>query len=145
MLERSCLRRKPDHLQPGSHLFMSLYQSVGATQLYPNQTVLDSESVMQQNLGPGAELFASHGGFSNRYEAPAYQRAAIETYLANHDPGLPYYVANSNASNIGANGGVYNRAGRGIPDVRYVQYWQSADCPLRFLQCPTQFAWDTQV
>ncbi|EMC94319.1 hypothetical protein BAUCODRAFT_111098 [Baudoinia panamericana UAMH 10762] len=91
--------------------------SVGATQLYANQTVLDPESVMQDNLGPGAELFASHGGFSNHYTAPAYQQPAINTYFSQHDPGLPYYVANSNASNIGANGGVYNRAGRGIPDI----------------------------
>lgn len=92
--------------------------SVGATQLYDNQTVLDAESVMQDNLGPGAELFASHGGFSNRYEPPAYQKAAISAYFAAHDPGIPYYIAGINGSNIGANGGLYNRAGRGIPDIR---------------------------
>ncbi|KAK3678498.1 hypothetical protein LTR78_001795 [Recurvomyces mirabilis] len=91
--------------------------SVGATQLYSNQTVNDPESVMQDNLGPGAELFASHGGFSNRYKAPAYQKSALDTYFSKHDPGLPYYIAGPNGTNIGANGGVYNRAGRGIPDV----------------------------
>ena len=90
--------------------------SVGATRLYDTQTILDPESVMQGNL-TGAVFFASSGGFSNRYTAPAYQQAAISEYFANHDPGLPYYVANANASNIGANGGVYNRAGRAFPDV----------------------------
>ncbi|KAK5123597.1 hypothetical protein LTR85_002635 [Meristemomyces frigidus] len=102
---------------PGLIVSYPYITSVGGTQLYANQTVLDPESVMQDNLGPGAELFVSHGGFSNRYGAPAYQKAAIGIYFADHDPGLPYYVANSNASNIGSNGGVYNRAGRGIPDI----------------------------
>jgi len=90
--------------------------SVGATRLYANQTVLDPESALQQNVR--GELVASHGGFSNHFETPAYQSAAVSTYFANHDPGLPYYIANVNASNIGANGGVYNRAGRAFPDVR---------------------------
>ncbi|KAK4549497.1 hypothetical protein LTR36_006494 [Oleoguttula mirabilis] len=91
--------------------------SVGGTQLLDNQTVLDAESALQVNLGPGLELVASGGGFSNRYPVPAYQKAAISAYFADHDPGLPYYFANDNASNIGANGGVYNRAGKGFPDV----------------------------
>ncbi len=30
---------------------------------------------------------------------------------------MPYYVVNADATNIGENGGVYNRAGRGYPDV----------------------------
>lgn len=92
--------------------------SVGGTQLYPGQTIRDAESAMQDNLGPGAELFASHGGFSNRIPAPEFQKKALGRYFADHDPGLPYYIANANASNIGQNGGVYNRAGRGIPDIR---------------------------
>ena len=92
--------------------------SVGGTQIFDNQTVLDPESVLQVNLRPGFELFASHGGFSNRIRALAYQKAALDSYFANHDPGLPYYIANVNASNVGANGGVYNRVGRGFPDVR---------------------------
>jgi hypothetical protein len=47
---------------------------------------------------------------------PSYQAAAVEAYLADHNE-LPYYIANADATNIGANGGVYNRAGRGYPDV----------------------------
>ena len=40
----------------------------------------------------------------------------MSNYLASHDT-LPYYIANAGATNIGAHGGVYNRAGRGYPDV----------------------------
>ena len=91
--------------------------SVGATQLYDNQTVLDRESVMQDNLGVGRELFASTGGFSNYFGTPDYQKAAVSEYLTKYEPGHPYYVADANATNIGANGGIYNRGGRGFPDV----------------------------
>lgn len=91
--------------------------NVGATRLYDDQTVLDPESALQADLGPGAELFASAGGFANYFPVPDYQKTAVADYFKNHDPGLPYYTANENATNIGAGGGVYNRAGRGFPDV----------------------------
>ena len=91
--------------------------NVGATRLYDNQTVKDPESALQANLGPGAELFASAGGFANYFPVPDYQRDAVEDYFERHDPGLPYYRANADATNIGANGGIYNRVGRGFPDV----------------------------
>ncbi|WPH04960.1 Aorsin [Acrodontium crateriforme] len=102
--------------------------SVGATRLYPGQTVKDAESAMQVNLtaynaatgsggtDPTLQFFASSGGFSNYYTPPEYQKAAVDAYLATHNT-LPYYIANKDASNIGENGGVYNRAGRGWPDV----------------------------
>jgi len=61
--------------------------------------------------------FASGGGFSNYFPTPAYQRRALSAYFHEHDPGYPAYVANAHASNIGIDGGRYNRAGRGIPDV----------------------------
>ncbi|KAJ4856853.1 pro-kumamolisin, activation domain-containing protein [Trichoderma breve] len=78
---------------------------------------LTAVGAMQTNLGPGAELFASGGGFSNYFPVPDYQKAAVKSYFAKHDPGHPYYIANSDASNIGEHGGIYNRAGRGIPDI----------------------------
>lgn len=102
--------------------------AVGATRLYPNQTVKDPESAMQVNLtafniatgsgpvSPPYDFFASGGGFSNYFTPPSYQAAAVEAYLADHND-LPYYIANADASNVGANGGVYNRGGRGYPDV----------------------------
>jgi tripeptidyl-peptidase-1 len=38
----------------------------------------------------------------------------IFSYFAKHNPPYPYYEGNAS---FGANGGVYNRNGRGIPDV----------------------------
>ncbi|KAI1855363.1 hypothetical protein JX265_006494 [Neoarthrinium moseri] len=94
--------------------------SVGATQLQPNQTIHDPESAMQTALAPApdpASRFSSSGGFSNYFTAPEYQKDALATYFADHDPGLPSYVANADATNIGEGGGIYNRAGRGWPDI----------------------------
>ena len=61
-------------------------------------------------------------GFSNYFQQPSYQSKAVESYFAEYDPGYPYYIFNGvdfhdASSNIGANGGIYNRAGRGFPDV----------------------------
>lgn len=78
---------------------------------------MDPESALQANLGGSASLFASAGGFANYFPVPSYQKHAVEHYFQVHDPKLPYYIINSDASNIGANGGLYNRAGRGFPDV----------------------------
>lgn len=98
--------------------------SVGATRLYPDQTVKDPESAMQVNLTafniitgtgpttPPYDFFATGGGFSNYFTPPSYQQSAVSNYLASHNT-LPYYIANAKATNIGAGGGVYNRAGRG--------------------------------
>ncbi|KXT11739.1 hypothetical protein AC579_5039 [Pseudocercospora musae] len=60
---------------------------------------------------------AVSGGFSNYFAIASYQRSAIEEPFAKLDPGHPYYTVNANASNIGAEGGIFNRAGRGYPDV----------------------------
>ncbi|KAK4502733.1 hypothetical protein PRZ48_006159 [Zasmidium cellare] len=103
--------------------------SVGGTRLYEGQTIEDPESAMQVNLtavhisegrppgNPVLALFATGGGFSNYFKPPSYQARAVSQYLAAHAPDVPSYTVNSDASNVGANGGVYNRAGRGYPDV----------------------------
>ena len=42
----------------------------------------------------------------------------MSRYLSEYAPAdIPSYVANADASNLGENGGVYNRAGRAFPDV----------------------------
>ena len=61
-------------------------------------------------------------GFSNYFKQPSYQHKAVSSYFANHNPPYPYYNFNGvdfhdPDNNIGANGGLYNRAGRGFPDV----------------------------
>jgi tripeptidyl-peptidase I len=38
----------------------------------------------------------------------------LSSYFAKYNPPYPYYEGNAS---FGANGGVYNRKGRGIPDV----------------------------
>ena len=48
-----------------------------------------------------------------------YQEAAVKTFFALHDPPYPYYSTKNNIS-VGANGGLYNRAGRGFPDLSAV-------------------------
>ncbi|KAE8441402.1 hypothetical protein EG329_004991 [Mollisiaceae sp. DMI_Dod_QoI] len=104
---------------------------VGATRLYPNDTVNDPESAMQVNLtafniatgsgptSPPYDFFATGGGFSNYFTPPSYQAKAVASYLKEDLPfqSLPYYEVNDDATNIGQNGGVYNRIGRGYPDV----------------------------
>ena len=66
-------------------------------------------------------------GFSNVYSIPSYQKNAVASYFEHHDPGLPYYSAIAadaplpvlpNVTALAGNtGGVYNRIGRGVPDV----------------------------
>ncbi|EED18810.1 protease S8 tripeptidyl peptidase I, putative [Talaromyces stipitatus ATCC 10500] len=105
--------------------------AVGATRLYPNDTVHDAESAMQVNLtafniatgagptSPPYDFFATGGGFSNYFKPAPFQALAIEEYLKKDLPyqSLPYYEINADATNIGEKGGVYNRIGRGYPDV----------------------------
>ncbi|KAJ5319748.1 hypothetical protein N7508_000031 [Penicillium antarcticum] len=60
--------------------------------------------------------FPSGGGFSNIYKAPDYQAQAVADYFAKAKPSYPYYESVDNSS-FGSNGGIYNRIGRGYPDV----------------------------
>ncbi|KAK8046966.1 hypothetical protein PG996_015030 [Apiospora saccharicola] len=68
----------------------------GATQIQENGTIKDPETVMQGI--PGKPLFTSGGGFSNFHAQPDYQKAAVENFLATHDPGhasvsAPFWAA----------------------------------------------------
>ncbi|CZR67423.1 related to serine protease [Phialocephala subalpina] len=103
--------------------------SVGATKVYPGKTVNDSESAVFDPAGfPYSVNYSSGGGFSNIYPIPDYQASAVKVYFDNHDPGYPYYSALSPDTGdikllpdvgalAGSTGGIYNRIGRGIPDV----------------------------
>ena len=85
--------------------------------LVEGESVLDEESAALAYVPYKGEVltFSSSGGFSNYFARPAYQMDAVETYLEKHNPGYPSYVADATASNIGAGGGLYNRAGRAFP------------------------------
>ncbi|KAL9095664.1 MAG: hypothetical protein Q9165_002096 [Trypethelium subeluteriae] len=88
---------------------------VGATKVYPGKTVFDPESAANDPAGaPYSSAYSTGGGFSNIYSPPPWQQSAIETYFTDHNPPYPYYSGNDS---LGANGGLYNRSGRGYPDV----------------------------
>lgn len=99
--------------------------------MYPGSKVTDShpESAVYDPAGhPYSVNFSSGGGFSNIYPIPKYQASAVSTFFKHHNPPYKYYSAlspdTSNTSTLpdiatlaGSSGGIYNRIGRGIPDV----------------------------
>ena len=88
--------------------------NVGATKLYPNQSVTDPESAVVDLPGqPWPFPFSSGGGFSNIYPRPDYQGHLVDKYLRDHTPPYPHYeVKNGGNSGFGKNGGLYTRNGR---------------------------------
>lgn len=125
-------------LGPGKKIFNPTWPNncpwvtnVGATKVYPGKTVFEPESAVFDPAGyPYAVNYSSGGGFSNVYPAPDYQKAAVATYFKDHDPPYSYYSGLVQDSSdvyakpdvvalAGSSGGVYNRIGRGIPDVSF--------------------------
>lgn len=109
-------------LGPDARIFNPQYPSgcpyvtsVSGTMLYPGQEVTDAESVMQVNLGGTAANFSSAGGFSNYFTAAWYQKSAIEEYFRVGNPSYPYYSELN--VDVNTTTGLYNRIGRGIPDI----------------------------
>lgn len=91
---------------------------VGATKVYPGKTVFDPESAANDPAGqPYSSAYSTGGGFSNIHAIPDYQADAVANYFAAHPPPYPYY---SGDEPLGFNGGLYNRSGRGYPDVSAV-------------------------
>lgn len=102
--------------------------SVGATKVYPGHTVYEPESAVLDPAGhPYHTTFSSGGGFSNVYARPDYQASALASFFAKHNPPYPHYSAlapdapNPTHLNVtalaGNSNGIYNRIGRGVPDV----------------------------
>jgi tripeptidyl-peptidase-1 len=86
--------------------------AVGATYLPTGADASKDEEV-------AVTRFPSGGGFSNIYKAPDYQTDAVSTYFKEANPPYKYYESVDNTS-FAANGGIYNRIGRGYPDVAAV-------------------------
>ena len=86
--------------------------TAGATFLPPGGSAQKDQEV-------AVTRFPSGGGFSNLYPIPSYQANAVATYFATSNPPYPYYSATNNTG-VGANGGIYNRIGRGYPDISAV-------------------------
>jgi tripeptidyl-peptidase-1 len=84
--------------------------NVGGTKIYPGHTVYEPESAVNDPESG----YSSGGGFSNLFDIPSYQASAIKTYFEEHEPPYKYYT---NGQYNSSGGGVYNRNGRGIPDV----------------------------
>ncbi|RFU32816.1 hypothetical protein B7463_g3492, partial [Scytalidium lignicola] len=103
--------------------------SVGATKVYPGHTVYEPESAVLDPAGhPYSVAFSSGGGFSNVYPIPNFQQKAVADFFKSHNPPYPYYSSLANDTGdlrtlpdigalAGTSGGIYNRIGRGIPDV----------------------------
>jgi tripeptidyl-peptidase-1 len=111
--DNGCLGKDAEIFSPAWPNSCPYVTNVGATKVYPGKTVKDPESAAYDPAGhPYRSAFASGGGFSNIYPQPDYQKAAVATYFSQHDPGYKYYSSKGNNS-FGANGGLYNRLGRG--------------------------------
>jgi tripeptidyl-peptidase-1 len=92
----------------------------------------EPESAVYDPAGhPYAVNFSSGGGFSNVYPIPQYQQSAVASFFKNHNPPYHYYSALAHDTGdirtlpdigalAGSSGGIYNRIGRGIPDVSAV-------------------------
>jgi tripeptidyl-peptidase-1 len=59
----------------------------------------------------------SGGGFSNVFGTPSYQADAVNSYFQNHPPPYGFYNITLNATHTT---GMYNRGGRGYPDLAAV-------------------------
>ena len=106
-------------LGPGGKIFSPDFPATcpylttaGATFLPPGGDATKDQEV-------AVTRFPSGGGFSNIYPIPSYQAKAVANYFATSNPPYPYYSA-TNGTGIGANGGIYNRIGRGYPDISAV-------------------------
>jgi len=84
--------------------------AVGATVLPPGGNAFKDEET-------AVTRFPSGGGFSNIYGTPSYQAAAVNTYLTQHTPPYKAYCGTNNSGLVNNMGGVYNKCGRGYPDV----------------------------
>jgi tripeptidyl-peptidase I len=94
---------------PGFPLTCPYLTTVGATVLPKGAETKASNEIASTEFGSG-------GGFSNIYPTPDYQKAALGHYFKHFAPPYPYYETTFNKS-FSPNGGLYNRAGRGYPDV----------------------------
>ncbi|EFX03902.1 protease s8 tripeptidyl peptidase [Grosmannia clavigera kw1407] len=106
-----CLGDDDAIFNPSSSCSCPWVTGVGATEVPANRTVFDPEEAA---LVMRLTNFSSGGGFSNIFSTPSYQAEAVASYFKNSNTSYPYYF-DGNWQN--ATGGIYNRNGRGMPDV----------------------------
>lgn len=122
----SCLGPKKNIFHPLFPASCPYITSVGATGLLIGSTVFEPESALYIDYGNGT-LATSGGGFSNIFPRPDYQAVAVAAFFDNHNPPHPSYsklAADApNPARVDVAGlaagtdGLYNRIGRGYPDV----------------------------
>lgn len=104
-----CLGKNGNVFTPDFPATCPFLLTVGSTFLPPGANAgTDQETATTR--------FPSGGGFSNIYPRADYQKAAVAQYFKVADPHYKFYESKHNNS-FGANGGIYNRVGRGYPDV----------------------------
>ncbi|KAL9100078.1 MAG: hypothetical protein Q9163_004502 [Psora crenata] len=104
-------------LGPGGTIFSPDFPATCPYLTTAGATVLIGDVTKDDEIA--VTRFPSGGGFSNIYPIPSYQTAAVATYFATKNPPYPFYSTTDNDS-LGANGGIYNRNGRGYPDISAV-------------------------
>ncbi|CEJ55182.1 hypothetical protein PMG11_01453 [Penicillium brasilianum] len=110
-----CLGPKKDIFSPTFPANCPYVTSVGGTKVLPEHAPSVPESALYNS--DGNNILSSGGGFSNVFQASSYQTAAISKYFATSNPEYPYYEGNWTS---GGDSGLYNRLGRGYPDVAAV-------------------------
>ena len=68
---------------------------------------------MAASQSSGWDNYASGGGFSLIFDAPAYQREAVAGYFSTSNTSYPYFMNGQYKNTTGR----YNWNGRGYPDV----------------------------
>lgn len=105
-----------DCLGPDQKVFSASYPNNCPYITNVGSTTLPAGASAAQDAEVATTRFGSGGGFSNIYPIPSYQSSAVAGYFKNHNPPYAYYSNLNN--NFGK--GIYNRIGRGIPDVSAV-------------------------
>jgi tripeptidyl-peptidase-1 len=109
---------------PDGTIFNPDYASSCPYVLTVGSTYLPTGASVKADAEIATDRFPSGGGFSNFFPIPDYQAEAVANYLntqqnPNNSASYPFYLA-TNGSGVGAGGGIYNRQGRGYPDVAAV-------------------------
>lgn len=109
-----CLGPNDNIFSPDDPVSCPYILSVGATQIVVNKSISAGEEAVLHKGSRSGLYYSGGSGFSNIYPAPKYQKRAVEAYFATNKVTHPSYEG---FANFGANDGIFNRLGRGYPDV----------------------------
>ncbi|GKZ19826.1 tripeptidyl-peptidase sed1 [Aspergillus brasiliensis] len=110
----ACLGDKGDVFVPDFPATCPYITVVGGTYLPLGADVRKDEEI-------ATTRFPSGGGFSNIYERPSYQNHSVEFYFSETSDELTYpYYSGVNYTDFSNTNGIYNRIGRGYPDISAV-------------------------